>query len=255
MGLLDGTIPASWLLGITASNVFLHPEFARVNSIKARLPLPLTRVYRVLAGNWFDCVSKRHDKLVQRVLNQLLRFYPTGSASELCTSVVCHRSELAFGRLWSHRNMGDATHDELDRFLGGTSMAALSHLVRMGVTGEVLDSEGHPLISDASLENLRDIPILFFSGTENAVFTPEATLTSYTKLRAKFGEVGYERLEFEAKGHLDCWMGEDASVRGGVFDQVRKRVDAVCARGKVALPIRRGQKYLHNGRMMTGTMS
>jgi hypothetical protein len=31
-------------------------------------------------------------------MNQVLRFYPVGSRKELCNSVVCHRSELAFGR-------------------------------------------------------------------------------------------------------------------------------------------------------------
>ena len=102
-------------------------------------------------------------------------------------------------------------------------------------------------LREESLENLRDIPILFFSGAENVVYTPEATLTSYTVLRGKFGEGGYERLVFEGRGHLDCWMGEGASARGGVFDKVRRRVDAVCTRGRAALPLHpgHGQKQVH----------
>ena len=64
----------------------------------AASPLPLTKVYRLLAGNWFSCISTEHDTLVQRLLNQVLRFYPVGSANELCNSVVCRRSDLVFGR-------------------------------------------------------------------------------------------------------------------------------------------------------------
>ena len=98
MGLLDGTIPAGWISGITASNVFMNLKLARVNEIKANLPLPLNKLYRAVAGPWFSCSSSPTDTLVQRVLNQSLRFYPVGSRAELCSSVVCRRGELVFGR-------------------------------------------------------------------------------------------------------------------------------------------------------------
>ena len=98
MGLLDGSIPVGWIGGITASNVFMNLKLARVNEIKANLPLPLNKLYRALAGSWFSCSSSPSDTLVQRLLNQSLRFYPVGSRAELCSSVVCHRGELVFGR-------------------------------------------------------------------------------------------------------------------------------------------------------------
>ena len=72
--------------------------FARVNMFKASLPLPLASVYSSLIGKWFSCISTKQDSLVQLLLNQFLRFYPAGDKSELCNSVVCHRSELVFGR-------------------------------------------------------------------------------------------------------------------------------------------------------------
>ncbi|CRK34722.1 hypothetical protein BN1708_019600, partial [Verticillium longisporum] len=34
-GLLDGTIPSDWILGITASQVFMNPLWSRLNSAKA----------------------------------------------------------------------------------------------------------------------------------------------------------------------------------------------------------------------------
>jgi hypothetical protein len=98
MGLLDGTIPADRIRGITASNVFMNPKFAKVNMIKAKAPISLTTIYEKLGGQWFSCSSDENDSLVQRFLNQILRFYPVDSRREICNSVVCHRSELVFGR-------------------------------------------------------------------------------------------------------------------------------------------------------------
>lgn len=97
MGLLDGTIPADGIRGITVSNVFMHPKFAKVNMIKATAPISLTGIYEKLEGSWFSCNSDKDDSLVQQFLNQMLRFYPVDSRREICNSVVCHRSELVFG--------------------------------------------------------------------------------------------------------------------------------------------------------------
>ncbi|KAI9686139.1 MAG: hypothetical protein M1822_003794 [Bathelium mastoideum] len=233
MGLLDGTIPASWLRGVTASNVFMHPLFATVNKYKASIPgISLTDVYeRVTGSHWFDCNSSRNDSYMQRLLNQLLRFYPQGRR-ELCSSVTCHRSELAFGRLWSHDRLNRATHDQLDRLLGGTSMVSLAHLVKMGLRGRVIDRDGCELINKEGLQRLQGLPIQFIYGTENAVYTPECTLHDYEMLRMHFGEEGYSRIAFPGHGHLDCWMSEASAVKNGVYDQVRRKVDEGFGRGR-----------------------
>jgi hypothetical protein len=102
MGLLDGTIPADWIQGITASNVFMNPMFAKVDLVKASLPVPLNNIYSKVAGSWFSCTSSTDDSLVQKALNQALRFYPVGKKDEICDSVVCHRSSLVFGRYSPH---------------------------------------------------------------------------------------------------------------------------------------------------------
>ena len=98
IGLLDGTIPADWIKGITASNVFMTPMFAKVNLAKATLPIPANKIYNKVEGSWFSCTSSTDDSLLQQVINQVLRFYPVGQRAELCNSVVCHRSSLVFGR-------------------------------------------------------------------------------------------------------------------------------------------------------------
>jgi hypothetical protein len=97
-GLLDGTIPGDWIQGITASNVFMHPIFSRLNLAKASLPISPDKVYNLVAGPYFNCISNKNDSIIQRILNQALRFYPSGTNTEICNSVVCHRSSLIFGR-------------------------------------------------------------------------------------------------------------------------------------------------------------
>ncbi|KAI9713479.1 MAG: hypothetical protein M1820_000861 [Bogoriella megaspora] len=232
MGLLDGKIPASWVRGITASNVFMHPEFANVNRYKASLPISLTSIYPYVTGSqWFSCNSSRKDSYIQHLLNEVLRFYPAGRG-ELCSSVTCHRSELAFGRLWSHDRLNRSTHEQLHRFLGGTTMKSLAHLVDMGLKGYVTDTDGCELANKESLSRLAGIPIFLFSGAENAVYRPECTLTDFEELRMQFGEEGYSRVQFPGHGHLDCWMSETAAVKGGVFDHVRRRVDEVFHPGR-----------------------
>jgi hypothetical protein len=98
IGLLDGTVPAEYIKGITASNVFMNPIFAKVNMIKASQPVPMNSIYGTFVGSWFSCASSTQDGLVQQALNQVLRLYPVGERKEICNSVVCHRSSLVFGR-------------------------------------------------------------------------------------------------------------------------------------------------------------
>ncbi|KAL1999346.1 hypothetical protein VTN02DRAFT_4657 [Thermoascus thermophilus] len=225
MGLLDGTIPSKWISGITASNLFMNPIFGRVNQLKANLPLPLTKIYSSLLGSWYSCISSREDTFPQQVLNQVLRFYPVGERKEICNSVVCHRSELIFGRLWSHHNLNASTHSNLSHFLGGTSMRTLAHLVEMGKKGYVMNNAFETLITDTNLARLKDIPIFFFSGSKNVVFSPESTTSSYFKLSSFFANGKYDRVEFAGRGHLDCWMGADA-VRD-VYPAVKAHIEKV----------------------------
>jgi hypothetical protein len=98
MGLLDGTIPAGSIKGITASQVFMNPKAAAINMLKAKITVPFSAVYGSLEGQWFSCVSNPEDSVFQKILNQVLRFYPVGSTKEMCNSVICHRCELIFGR-------------------------------------------------------------------------------------------------------------------------------------------------------------
>ncbi|KZV89714.1 FAD/NAD(P)-binding domain-containing protein [Exidia glandulosa HHB12029] len=244
-GLLDGTIPArDWIRGITISQVFMHPILGTVNDIKANIPLP--SAYTFLArSDWFDCVPQ--PGLVQHAFDSILKFYPVGGRKEICSSASCHRSELAFGRLWNHANLNAATHDHLDEYLGGVSMKSLRHLTLMGRKRITSRPDGTPLIIapvkdesalepepvNPALENLRGIPILIISGSDNVVFAPEGTDMSYSLLRNTFGAEMYERVVFKGRGHLDSWMSSTCADDGDVYDTVLGHVDAICRHGKL----------------------
>jgi hypothetical protein len=97
-GLLDGTIPASWVKGISCSQVFCNPIWATLNMAKVLAgPIPFDKLYNMFGGSWFSCSSTRDDSYFQQLVNQILRFYPD-SREEICNNVSCHRCSLIFGR-------------------------------------------------------------------------------------------------------------------------------------------------------------
>jgi len=101
-------------------------------------------------------------------------------------------------------------------------MHNFKHLILNGTQGYVTTwpspsaggdaaSSATNLVTPANVRRLRNIPIYFFSGGDNRVFSPESTDISYTTLRDAADEGQYERDVFEGFGHLDCWMGEKAA--------------------------------------------
>lgn len=101
-------------------------------------------------------------------------------------------------------------------------MHGFKHLILNGTRGYVTTwppvnggdtlSQATNLVTPANFRRLRNIPIYFFSGSENRVYSPESTDISYTTLRDAGDERQYERDVFDGFGHLDCWMGEKAAT-------------------------------------------
>ncbi|KAF7342089.1 FAD/NAD(P)-binding domain-containing protein [Mycena venus] len=221
IGLLDGTLRTEWIQGLTVSQVFFRPHFGLVNAIKARTPFMVNAYKLLFRTPWFPVSSP--PSFLQFLVDQVLRFYPVGPSSELCTSTVCHRSELVFGRLWNHANLSHATHTHLINFLGGVHMTNLSHLMRMGTIGHCIDNQGNNLVTDANLARLQGVPILFISGGDNVVFTPVSTNMCYDDLRERFGPTLYKRVVVNGYGHLDTWMGERS--RRDVYPVVLQHIE------------------------------
>lgn len=211
MGLLDGTIPRDHVLGVTANSVFMHQVFGYWNSVKGATTF-LISLYELLAGTFFPVATERKEKNpFQRLLDVLLRFYPVQHRRDICTSTACHRTSFGFGLLWNHDNLNAALHENIHRFFAGTHTTLLKHVVRMGSRGQCLDNELTPLITPDNLSNLKDLPILFISGTDNEVFDPESTLRDYEILRHRFGEANYRRFLVKGYGHLDPIIGKRAA--------------------------------------------
>lgn len=237
-GLLDGTIPAGWISGVTCSQVFMNPVWNTLNMIKIMAaPAPLDRVYKLLAGPWFSCSTGPDDSYVQKALNELLRLLPD-ERREICNNASCHRCTLVFGRCWNHRNLNEATHRQIDRFFGGVNMTLLHLLMKQGAEGGVMTNGPlfERLDTKENVRRLKDVPFLLFCGRDNAVLSPQSTLDTYEALTDAFGTcrddgVKYRRRVVPGYGHLDCWMGRNAWK--DVYPFVREEVDRVV----------RGEKY------------
>ena len=92
-------------------------------------------------------------------------------------------------------------------------MTSLEHLMFMGTHGFVTNNQNKSLVTDSALDRFKGLPILFISGSENVVYSPESTDKSFTTLTRKFGQAGYEREIIPGFGHLDCWMSPDAAQK------------------------------------------
>ncbi|KAK6075726.1 glucose-methanol-choline oxidoreductase [Seiridium cupressi] len=234
-GLLDGTIPASWILGVTCSQVFMNPIWNTMNMIKIMaFPIPLDKIYKLLCGTWFSCSTDPEDGYIQKALNELLRLMPD-ERKEICSNASCHRVTLTFGRCWNHANLNEATHRQIDRFFGGVNMTLLHLLMKQGYDGGVMSNGPlfERLDTPDNIRRLKDIPFLLFVGRDNAVLSPTATERTYEVLCDTFGTrdtrdndgLQYKRRVVPNYGHLDCWMGRNAYK--DVYPFVREEVDRV----------------------------
>lgn len=252
-GLLDGTIPASWILGINCSQVFMNPIWGTTNMAKVMASagsLHLDKIYGAVCGSWFSCSTSSGDGYIQKLLNQALRLYPQ-SRKEMCNNAACHRTSLVFGRCWNHRNLNEATHRQIDRFFGGVNMRLLNLLMRMGYEGHVMTNGPmyERLDTKENLARLKGIPIFLWSGRDNSVLNPEATERTYEKLCDMFEDGDYRRKVVPGYGHLDGWMGRNAWK--DIYPFIREEVDRV-VRGdnyKFEEPNDEFKKMIHGGEL------
>ncbi|KAJ4992841.1 glucose-methanol-choline oxidoreductase [Stagonosporopsis vannaccii] len=211
--LLNGDVDPSWLSGLACSQVFTDLIYSKDNDFKAKNQV-LIELYKKLAGDWFSCRSPSTGPWIQILLDQILRFYPTGSRKEICNSAVCHRCDLPFGRCWSHANLNHATHARLGELFDGIHMNFLSHLSRMGAASSNHIRTNIPefvdLVTPANMRRFSGLKICFLSGGDNAVWLPAATKKSFDMFRQTFPHGDYERFVLPGYGHLDCWMGKNA---------------------------------------------
>ncbi|KAH7413773.1 hypothetical protein DE146DRAFT_707398 [Phaeosphaeria sp. MPI-PUGE-AT-0046c] len=225
MALLTGEVNATLIAGMTVSQVFAHIMYSPDNAFKARRPRIISIYERLSSTPWYSISTSTPI----HILDTLLRFYPVGARREICRSAVCHRSDIPFGRCWTHSNLNRATHLHLDRLFDGVHTHFLRHLSSMGAIAPYHVHSNYPdfadLVTSENLLKLEHIKMAFLYGAENVVWSSQATKTSYDTLRAVFPDGQYERIIVEGYGHMDGWIGKTACR--DVWPRVRRHV-GVC---------------------------
>ncbi|KAF2656879.1 FAD/NAD(P)-binding domain-containing protein [Lophiostoma macrostomum CBS 122681] len=98
--------------------------------------LPKPKLINLLKPIIPTILSTYLQTTLHALLDTLLKFYPIGPAHEYCTNSTCHRSNLIFGRCFTHGNLNRATHDRMHDWFGGAHMRFLEHLMALGRGGE-----------------------------------------------------------------------------------------------------------------------
>jgi len=106
-------------------------------------------------------------------------------------------------------------------------MRNLEQLMEMGRNHHVVDDLHESLVTKDNIERLRDIPILFIQGEDNAIYDLQATKDSFDILREQLNMSQYERVTFEGRGHLDCWMSPGSF--GDVYSRVEQHAEKTIA--------------------------
>ncbi|CAG8546209.1 1672_t:CDS:10 [Funneliformis mosseae] len=207
MGLLDGKIEGVGCL--IGSQVAMHPILSFWNSVKLHLQiLPLWR--HILRQTTFDVRTSPDTNLLNKVVNQLLRFYPV-PRNQTCRSALCHRASLCYGTLYQHENLNQQVHDHQHEFFGNVNLTTMQHLNNMGQKKMILDYQGQNVyITKENISNRLNFPICLIHGELNSVFDLTATKKSYDMLRTTNGIDNYTYYEIDKYGHLDCWWGTNA---------------------------------------------
>jgi len=108
----------------------------------------------------------------------------------------------------------------------------MSYMIK---AGHVLDAEGKNSYlegisranENASRNNIvqLDLPITFMAGALNQEFLPQSSSRTYHWLRAHnpLSADSYHRHVFENYGHMDCFVGKNASV--DIFPKIQQWLD------------------------------
>lgn len=229
-GLLDGTIPAEWVAGITASQAFMAPILASPTQSTFLSSALARRLHQNLFGNWFSLRASPEDSLAQRLVSQALRAVQLLDDKELCNNAICHRVTFTLGRLWNHRNLDELTHRNIDQVVDSASDMSLHQLEFLMHTNQqgslqAASPKFELLQTRENVTKLKGIPIMLFAGSDNKLFSPESVKRSYQILVDTFGPKMYKLEIVPGYGHHDCWIG--CRAWRDIYPMIREEVDRV----------------------------
>jgi cholesterol oxidase len=185
------------------SQVTVHPVSARLNRIKARLPLgPLLQDLGMRTIH-----PDLKPTLGDKILDTFLRLVPV-PPGERCGSAVCRWIFAFYGPTHRHAQLNQATHDDMARLFGVADVTALEHISLMARRTIAVDHLGNDIYLK-SPGNLT-IPVLFLAGRYNRIFLPATSKRTLEWLRDNNGRRQYARIVLDDYAHLDGFVGKHA---------------------------------------------
>ncbi|QSQ22534.1 esterase [Pyxidicoccus parkwayensis] len=193
---------------IITNAVSLHPVVPHAAELKLKYAVPpVSRLIPYLDPQW----SFGAPTLTAKALTLLVRAF-----HHECDNLVCRWSSFTYGVgfpvLWRHENLNPATHAWLENEFAKVPFTFFLQMKECVRAGHLLPVEHHPALPDdvAEREPQTDARWVFFAGAENRCFLPESqrrTFEHFERFRP-----GYHALHVVPEyGHLDMFMGQDAS--------------------------------------------
>ena len=192
---------------VVCSQVSTHLYSLNLNINKAKLRFPAWLPY--LGKNHLTAYTDTNAGLCSKLYDASLMFMPVPE-HERCNSAVCHRISSLFGELYEHSQLNAATHEALPRMFGRVNLRAMKQLTEILMANHLIDAKGQ----NSYLPHLQNLalPMLFISGEKNDCVLPKSTLETYHLLRNANGNDYYHRQEIADYGHVDCVIGQTASL-------------------------------------------
>jgi hypothetical protein len=121
-----------------------------------------------------------------------------------CDNPTCHRHSASFGDLIMHARVNPATHAMMGDLIPECLTGFLKDVAVWGRKDSILAKD------DMSHLGRLQLPIHLISGSENRMFVPQSTQSTYDMLCEANGPQNYQRTVYQGFGHLDCFVGDDA---------------------------------------------
>lgn len=187
---------------IVSSQFTPYVHFSTKTELKAGTHLPSLLNVIGVEGLNPDC---EEDNWEHRVVDDLLRFYPTW---ERCDLDTCHRILFLYGEVFKHQQLNDQTHLEVHKMFGNATMSAFKHLSEIIRRRRIVDHNGAdcylPLLGELKL------PIAFLHGAENRFIMPSGSEKTFETLKKLNDPAYYIRHVIPNYAHMDCFIGNNA---------------------------------------------
>jgi len=235
MSLLKGFTSKQKIKSMVLSQLALHPVSNWLNNAKSDLDvgsqLKSISVIRQL-GHTLD--MRAGTTGFDRMFDVMAYQVPTPKG-EQCNNPSCHRVLAIYGPSYLHAQLNHATHLKIADWFGPININSFDQMSYMIKAGHVLDANGKNTYLDsidrANVEELTnnidqlDLPITFMAGALNQEFLPQSSARTYHWLRTHnpLSADSYHRHVFENYGHMDCFVGKNASV--DVYPKIQQWLD------------------------------